>query len=1036
MKPEEQSINLLSVTRSRAKMYEYSVPADSFISINKDPKELLFLTIGILGDFSNANNEESKEDLRENMLFAAQYFDAYIQSRLNQKLDNYLLLLGSAAYYLADLPGSSLVLIGYLNYAESEHERDDLEYLLIAVLQKNFQNLPELHGVYSQAIIEINVLCDQFLRDGLVNDEIDAKIGNLRRAVYLYGNDRQVLLIDTIYSVVGKLLANSTWTRLPEFTGLTLETWDSVLRKSAFVKELWPAQILLGEKGVYSGNSAIVQMPTSAGKTKSIEIIIRSSFLSSRAKVAVIVAPFKALCNEIKGTLQEAFINENVKIDVPSDAFQIDFEIFSDEDLVSDRMILILTPEKFIYMIRHAPEIVDEVGLLIYDEGHQFDNGIRGVTYELLLSSLRLLVSSNTQIILISAVIINANTVGDWLIGENKSIVDGANLLPTYRTVGFVSWRDLLGRIEFVHPDNPDKEEFFVPRVLQVSSLGKLGKERSERKFPDKNDGKSIAVYLGLKVVKNGAVAIFCGAKTTVKGLCNTINDLFNRQYSTQWPSIYSDSLELMRLKYLHSLHFGEDHTLTKNCEIGVFAHSGNTPQGIRLAVEFAMQKGKIKFLICTSTLAQGVNLPIKYMMVPSFYQAQEKIKTRDFHNLIGRAGRSGIHTEGSIIFTDSQVFDKKAFDSDRYTWNLAKGLLDPRQSEPCTSTILTIFDRIESENGKSFLVIDPIELVNAYVVGSEAVESMLNAIYNNLGDRGFTIPSLRRQFNYKLRIISAIESYLMAHWDSSGLGINVEGVIELAEATLGYFTGTDEQKQKIKQLFEKLAKNVETKVSSDIQKRAYGKTLFGVQDIKDIETWVLINTELLLSANTEEEILEILWPLLSLKIDHSNLAKLASNSSHFEFARYWITGYSYLQLMTSLQATGAYMIWGNGRRQINQEFVLDIADGAFAYDSTLILAAVVEVLKIHIDDIDDQFLKQIDLLQKRLKYGLSDQLAISFYEIGFSDRMLASELSLNFLTYPTYKPELIRVIRQNKTQFNLIIKDYPSYFQSVLDNI
>jgi len=1036
MKPEAGSLNLLSITRSRAKMYEYDVPYESFISLPKDPKELFVLTIGILGDFSSPLSNDSHEELRQSMLFTAQYFDAYISSRLNQPLDNYLLLLGSAAYYLCDLPGSSYVLINNLDYTLGDIGSEELEYLLISMLRKDFANVPSLRGEYKTEIEVINNACQKFLLYGTSQNDITNWIELLRDNIYYEGNDRQLLLIDTIRNVIQKFFHNSSWNLLPVFSGMEPSQWDLIIRKPNFIKELWPAQILLGEKDVYNGKSAVIQMPTSAGKTKSIEIIIRSSFLSSRANVAVIVAPFKALCNEIKTTLQEAFANEQVKIDVPTDAFQIDFDIFSEIELETEKLILILTPEKFIYMMRHAPEIVDEVGLLIYDEGHQFDNGIRGVTYELLLSSLRLLIPRSTQIILISAVIMNAHSIGDWLIGDNKAIVNGANLLPTYRTIGFVSWRDSLGRIEFVNPENPDIDEFYVPRIIYPVNLAKLGRERTTRTFPIKGDGKSVAVFLGLKLVKNGAVAIFCGAKPTVKGIGETIHDLYERQYPIRWPSSYSETSEINRLKYLHLQHFGASHSLTNNCELGVFSHSGNTPQGIRLSIEYAMQKGKIKFLICTSTLAQGVNLPIKYLMVTSFYQAQDQIKTRDFHNLIGRAGRSGIHTEGSIIFTDNEIFDRKAFNNDSYSWNLAKGLLNPAQAEPCTSTILNIFDRIISEDKKYELTLDPIELVVAYISGPETVREMLNGINQRYANRNFTLPTLIRQTNYKLRIIAAIESYLMAHWENADLGTDIGGVEALAKATLGYFSGDAEQRAKIIDLFIKLAKNVEGKISTDARKKSYGKTLFGVQDIKDIEAWVIANSAAILLANNEDELLDFLWPILMMKIDHGNLAKLAPTAQHIVFAKIWMTGKAYVAMLETLQATGAYMIWGTRQRQLDQEFIIDIGEGAFGYDSTLIVAAVVEVLKTHIEDIDDHFYNLADLLQKRLKYGLPDALTISFYEIGFADRVLAIELAKTFPLYSAYRPALIHEIKRNKEQVVKVLEKFPSYFENVLNSL
>ena len=94
---------------------------------------------------------------------------------------------------------------------------------------------------------------------------------------------------------------------LPKYSGLSKREWINTLKKKNFIKEFWPAQHLLGKADILKGESAIVQMPTSAGKTKSTELIIRSAFLSGRATLAVIVAPFRALCNEIKNTLADAF---------------------------------------------------------------------------------------------------------------------------------------------------------------------------------------------------------------------------------------------------------------------------------------------------------------------------------------------------------------------------------------------------------------------------------------------------------------------------------------------------------------------------------------------------------------------------------------------------------------------------------------------------------------------------------------------------------------------------------------------------------
>ena len=108
MRPEQKSQLLLGVTRSKAKMLEYGIPEEHHIKIIQDPAKLFTLSIGLLGDLAAAINREepdpdSLSELKTNLLFSARFFDSYLQSKLNETLDPYLVLLGSASYYLCDL---------------------------------------------------------------------------------------------------------------------------------------------------------------------------------------------------------------------------------------------------------------------------------------------------------------------------------------------------------------------------------------------------------------------------------------------------------------------------------------------------------------------------------------------------------------------------------------------------------------------------------------------------------------------------------------------------------------------------------------------------------------------------------------------------------------------------------------------------------------------------------------------------------------------------------------------------------------------
>lgn len=110
--PNREVITIIGVTTNSkgAKMYEYSVPEEDHIKIPVDPARLFTLTIGLLGDLaayinSEDINEDRLKDLKENLVFSAYFFDSYLHSRLKEELDPYVLLLGSASYYLSDLPG-------------------------------------------------------------------------------------------------------------------------------------------------------------------------------------------------------------------------------------------------------------------------------------------------------------------------------------------------------------------------------------------------------------------------------------------------------------------------------------------------------------------------------------------------------------------------------------------------------------------------------------------------------------------------------------------------------------------------------------------------------------------------------------------------------------------------------------------------------------------------------------------------------------------------------------------------------------------
>lgn len=1046
MRPDRKSKRLLGVTRSKAKMIEYHVPEEyQGIDLSLHPNKLFTITIGLLGDLSAAiNREESDPDslaeLKTNLLFSARFFDSYLQSKLNEALDPYLALLGSASYYLCDLPGSASVLAKSIDGDCPDLDGNGLEDLLLWLLQGDLGSyFDETEGPFSGFIDGISKWILQFFEDGNGDKILLDLATKLRDAVYEFGTPRQLLFGDVIAAVLRKKLENSTWKALPSYSGLPRDKWLHALQKDSFIKEFWPAQHLLGKADVLKGESAIVQMPTSAGKTKATELILRSAFLAERASLAIIIAPFRALCHEIKNSLVEAFHNEPTKVDELSDALQTDFEI---AELLGHQQILVVTPEKLLFVLRHAPELAAHVGLLIFDEGHQFDNGTRGITYELLLTSLRSMIAERSQKVLISAVISNAEAVGEWLNGE-ANVIEGTTLIPTFRSVGFASWLDQLGKIEYVDSRDAEQNEFFVPRVIERFNLGKKKGERTDRFFPEKTDGQAIALYLGLKLVPNGSIAVFCGRKPTAASICEKAVDVIQRGAPLYLPSDFSDAQEVKRLTHLHVENLGSDAWASQSAAHGIFSHHGNTPHGIRLAVEHAMRNDLVRFVVCTSTLAQGVNLPIRYLIVTSVYQGMERIKVRDFHNLIGRAGRAGMHTEGSIIFADPIVYDKRRNQKDGWRWDIVKKLLDPTKSEKCVSSLFQLIpllirnDRNKSIDKKNHtLPLDILSFAKSYTAGWDALNEIIDKIAKQYGRNGFTVEVVRPQFEFFSLTLASIEGFLLSNWDAVDNAEWEVDITDLAEQTLAYFLADEEKRELIQELFKLLAGNILKSVPDAKRRKTFGKTLYGVNDAKAIERWVQDNADDLIAAKNVDEFLDIVWPLITGNVHNKAFNKFDKKNVLKEITKKWISGVSFHELFRIADKNNCKLGKGNKPWKVKIENIIDICEGGLAYDGTLLVSALCEFVKMLDREGTNDSINRLQLFQKRLKYGLPTETTVVLYELGFSDRVISQDLAASLNLVATKKKDLAKALKQDRRGAQAVMEKYPIYFQDRMNEL
>lgn len=1026
-------------------MYELGLPEESHIAVPEgvDPAALFPLSVGTLVDASSALNDIADargglaDDLRDDLGFAASFFDAYLGSRFDTDVSREVTLLASASYFLNQRPGSSLVLARRLQ-AKSANA---IEHLTVWALQADWRYPPNLAEHWLRGLLDkltFHLMCH--FNDGTSSESIGELLSKLRRLTYASGTSREVVLVEVASAVVKLRLASSAWALLPGFSELERAVWTEAIRRPGFPKELWPSQKLLGKAGLFAGRSGVVQMPTSAGKTRSVEIIIRSAFLADRTRVAVLVAPFRALCHEIATSLRYAFKGEDVKVNELSDALQLDFvdqlaELLG-QTAPTTRHLMVLTPEKLLYVLRQEPTLVAHISMVVYDEGHQFDTGPRGITYELLLTEIKGLLQASAQTVLISAVIKNAVAVGTWLLGTEPNVVDGTGLLSTARSVAFATWSERLGQLLFFESDSYARPDYFVPRSIEAQELERRGRERKVRSFPQKGDDawKDVSLYLGIRLAPSGAVAVFCGRKATASGLAKRAVDVYERGFDLPAPAAASDANEIQRLTHLATKHFGSESIVAKAAALGVFVHHGTTPQGLRLSIEHAMQSELIKLVICTSTLAQGVNLPIRYLIVSGVNQGAERIKTRDFQNLIGRAGRAGMHTEGLVVFADPKVYDNNRIEQ----WRLqaAVGLLKPENSEETTSSLLELLAPVSSPDGKYTLPVPTTDVLQSYFKRSD--ELLAWAIEMGAAHRqlGFDHRSLMKEISSRQKLLSALESYLMANRGIDSFENFLRKVRNLAASTLAYSLTDEAMKASLVQLFELSATHIEQLVPEPARQATYAKTLLGAFDSKKVEVWVLERADELRALSTSEAWLQAVWPLFNAVIDNKLLTGMEPAGISMQLAQGWMRGTSYRELIAMAKNAKASKPWGEAeRRKLNEADVLQFLEGCLGFDCPLVAAAVGQFL-FGATGLNEEEVGSLNEFQKSLAYGLPSKLAVSTYEAGLADRHIAQDIAIDIWLSGYEGSHFRAALPEYRDVVVGVLAAYPSYFSTVLDSL
>lgn len=1009
MKVTNTSKTMLKYQKAKAKLIEFSVDREDYPKFPLNSNELSYSTVYIISKYvesiidSNLDDQKTFEPYLE---MASQYFDAALKSRDREEYSLDFLLSGITAYFMGDDFGSAKVLC-------MEIKADDngkfAEGILIAVYKYLLEN-QNYGDQFSDAMArKLFRLFIDFFENNISENQIFQAIDIVRRDIYEKEDCLEIFYIDILLAVIIRASERSSKKLLPLYSNLPYEVWGDYLKQKNSIKMLWPSQQVIGECGGLAGENILVQLPTGVGKTKSIELIIRSAFLSNKAKTVVIVAPLRSLCNEISNDMESAF-GESVSINQFSDVLQSDFDIGMLMEK-STAQIIICTPEKLSYVLHHERDILREIELFIFDEAHMFDDGKRGVGYEILLTEIREKVRESCQIVLLSAVMSNAKEIMEWVFGKEGVLATNKAVKTTPKSIGFSSCnRDLC-----YYSDNFDTEDFFIPKSINVTKLEKLKREIKDKFFPDLKDAKDIAIYYAIKLCVNGGCAIYVDRTASIRTVMQRILDLIKHNLNFQSVLENTDLIETQKIYNLMCHYYGEEYVYSKVAKYGIVPHYGQLPSGLRLSIEYAIRQEKIRFVICTTTLAQGVNIPIKYLFMTSLGTSKQGMKIRNLQNLIGRTARPGMYTEGSIIITDTYLFDQR-FDWEhggRYRWKESLGKFDYQNTEPCGSSILSLVQNFSLD----YKTVVSGKKISEFIIQNCQNDQLWTKLLTSLKEwyiqkkGGERTDVIENEIALRKGVIEQLENYFCLILSDPDEQDYPFLATKVCCNTLAYTLANDEEKKVLIQIFTEISKKI-SGISNENIKR-FALSMNGVDLSFRILEW-LREKEVFDIFYTEQEWKDM---LIGFFYDINEIPQI-EKKQFGNLVNFWIAGKSFWEMNCDLD------------NEIKIPKIESICSKIISYNFNFFIGSIIDLIGNEGDEeLEKDNQTVLYVLQKKVKYGVDTQTAISICEEIFQDRYLAKEIASIIGNGNINNTSILREMRMHKERIEKLLTDYPEYF-------
>jgi len=377
---------------------------------------------------------------------------------------------------------------------------------------------------------------------------------------------------------------------------------------------LYPPQADAIGAGVLDGRNLVLASPTASGKTLVAELAVLKRILEGRGK-ALYLTPLRALASEKYGDFQKYS-----KLEKP-DGHRVRVAITSgDYDRSDEHLgrydIVIATNEKADSLLRHKAKWISDVSLVVADEVHLLNEADRGPTLEVVLTRLKKL-NPSLQALALSATVKNAAEVAEWI---------AASAITT-------EWRPV-----------PLKEGVYSPNEIHF----KDGSSRIVQPIT----GNPV-LDISLQIIQEGGQALLF-TETRRSAV-----EAGRRAASVLAKAISQRDLRSCEIVARRIRSSGEktrlSEVLAEQVARGTGFHHAGLHGAHRKIIEDAFREGRIRILAATPTLAAGVNLPARLVVITSHerYQAgygRYPITVLEYKQFCGRAGRPKYDEYGEAV--------------------------------------------------------------------------------------------------------------------------------------------------------------------------------------------------------------------------------------------------------------------------------------------------------------------------------------------------------------------------------------------------